>query len=293
MFLDADDLPTAALPALLADLARDSKPFDVCIYKYADSRLALAGRWGQPDWDEAFWTAAAWARGPWANWPRPPADSGADGELPWNKIYRTAFLRQNRIGCAPTPVHQDIPLHWLALALADRMLVSDRICVWHQVAAGGNRLTNRRGGRAADSLCGAGSGGRAAAGAGSRLAGGLRPLRPRPDRLDRGTDRSRAVARLPRPGGGLAGRAAGGRGPMSGLAFVYLARGARGTFAALAEDIAALARPGDRVLVIEDRADRDTAARAAWWQADQAWGPGVAGRLIRTGTQARATTAWR
>jgi glycosyltransferase involved in cell wall biosynthesis len=146
MFLDADDLPTAALPRLLADLAKDSKPFDLCIYKYADSRLAAAGRWGQPDWDETFWQEAGAGLGALAEIPpaaRPILAQTAN--YPWNKIYRTAFLRQHRIGCAPTPVHQDIPLHWLAFALADRVLVSDRICIWHQVAAGGNRLTNRRG----------------------------------------------------------------------------------------------------------------------------------------------------
>jgi len=44
-------------------------------------------------------------------------------------------------------VHQDIPLHWLALIAATRVLVSDRIGVWHGVDLPGiaPRLTARRG----------------------------------------------------------------------------------------------------------------------------------------------------
>lgn len=145
LFFDADDLVTAELPLLLDDLAQ-AAPFDFCLFKHADSRVAAEARWGQPDWDDRFWQAAGHGIGALR-------EAGADAlpvlartaNYPWNKIYRTAFLRAHGIGCAATEVHQDIPLHWLGFLAARRVLVSDRICAWHHVDPAGGRLTNRRG----------------------------------------------------------------------------------------------------------------------------------------------------
>jgi hypothetical protein len=153
LFFDADDLLTAELPRLVADLAADlatAGPFDLCLFKYADAREARAGHWGQPGWDERFWTQAGL---PPRTLSAAPAAAlpvlAQTANYPWNKIYRTAFLRENGIGCAPTPVHNDVPLHWLSLhAVArdgGRALVSDRICAWHEVRAQSARLTNRMG----------------------------------------------------------------------------------------------------------------------------------------------------
>jgi hypothetical protein len=146
MFFDADDLMTPDLPRLIADLTDLTTPFDLCLFKYADSRATAEGVWGQPDWDERFWTAAGVATGTLteaapATWPI----LAQTANYPWNKIFRTRFLRDNQIACAPTQVHQDIPLHWLAFLQARRILVSDRVCAWHHVDPGGRRLTNRQG----------------------------------------------------------------------------------------------------------------------------------------------------
>jgi len=149
MFLDADDLPTRALADLLADLGgagRGRAAFDFCLFKHADSRVSAEGLWGQPDWDERFWQEAGLSVGalraaPRAAWPL----LAQTANYPWNKVYRTDFLRRNRIGCAETEVHQDIPLHWLGFLAARRILVSDRVGVWHGVSAAGDRLTNRAG----------------------------------------------------------------------------------------------------------------------------------------------------
>ena len=144
LFLDSDDLPTADLPALLADLAQDPD-FDICLFKHADSRFSVAGHWGQPDWDEAFWQAAGLAIGTLQEAPaatRPLLAQTAN--YPWNKIQRTAFLRDRAIRFPDAPVHEDIAPHWLAFARADRVLTSDRVCVWHAVADA-DRQTNRRG----------------------------------------------------------------------------------------------------------------------------------------------------
>ena len=145
LFIDSDDLPTAELTALLADLAA-APAFDFCLFKHADSRFSNAGHWGQPDWDEALWQQAGLAIGtlqeaPRAAWPL----LAQTANYPWNKIYRTAFLRDHAIGCADTPVHEDITLHWLGFAHAARVLTSDRVCLWHAIAPGAGRQTNRRG----------------------------------------------------------------------------------------------------------------------------------------------------
>ncbi|MBU2359083.1 MAG: glycosyltransferase [Alphaproteobacteria bacterium] len=144
-FIDSDDLPTAALPALLADLAEDAD-FDICLFKHADSRFSNADHWGQPDWDEALWQAANRAIGtlaeaPCAVWPL----LAQTANYPWNKVYRTAFLRDHGIRFAGTPVHEDITPHWLCFVHADRIMTSDRACVWHMIAAEEGRQTNRRG----------------------------------------------------------------------------------------------------------------------------------------------------
>lgn len=149
LFFDADDLITDDLTDLLADLGGHlaaAGSFDVCLFKHADNRVAAEPRWGQPDWDEALWARAGHAVGALA-----PARPGAlpilaqTANYPWNKIYRTAFLRDHGIGCADTAVHQDIPLHWLGFLAGRLVLVSDRICAWHRVTAAGGRLTNRSG----------------------------------------------------------------------------------------------------------------------------------------------------
>lgn len=144
LFIDSDDLPTAELPALLADLAK-ADTFDICLFKHADSRFSNAGHWGQPDWDEAFWQAADLSIGtlrdaPAAVWPL----LAQTANYPWNKVYRTAFLRDHAIRFPATPVHEDIAPHWLAFAHASRLLTSDRVCVWH-IVADADRQTNRRG----------------------------------------------------------------------------------------------------------------------------------------------------
>lgn len=149
LFFDADDLITPDLLDLLGDLGaclQDGGSFDFCLFKHADSRVALEPRWGQPDWDEALWARARHAVGT-LDQARPEALPvlAQTANYPWNKIYRTGFLRDHGIGCAATAVHQDIPLHWLAFLMARTVLVSDRICAWHAVGLTGARLTNRRG----------------------------------------------------------------------------------------------------------------------------------------------------
>jgi hypothetical protein len=145
LFIDSDDLPTADLVPLLADLT-NATPFDFCLFKHVDSRVANFGYWGQPEGDERHWQAAGLAIGalrdaPPAAWP----DLAQTTNYPWNKVYRTAFLTDHNIRCADVTVHEDIALHWRSFFHASRVLTSDRTCVWHLIDPDAARQSNRSG----------------------------------------------------------------------------------------------------------------------------------------------------
>ncbi|MBK0329312.1 glycosyltransferase [Rhodobacteraceae bacterium F11138] len=144
LYLDADDLPTGELPLLLADLA--GQEFDFCIFRHHDSRSEQENYWGPDPHDRALWRAAGSDIGALT-----PVTAAAAAQLvqtanyPWNKIYRTGFLRDHDIHCSQIPVHEDIELHWRSFLNARRILASDRIAAIHFVTPGGDRLTNMLG----------------------------------------------------------------------------------------------------------------------------------------------------
>ena len=144
LFFDADDLLTPEIPPLLGDLA--GRDFDFCLFRHHDSRVGRWGRYGQMAADDAHWRDAGVAVGALCE-----VDASQARRLvgisnyPWNKIYRTDFLRAHDIRCSETPVHNDIALHWLSFLHARRILTSDRVGARHFVAAQSNRLTNRSG----------------------------------------------------------------------------------------------------------------------------------------------------
>ena len=144
LYFDSDDLLTPELAMLWRDLA--GRDFDLCLFRYHDSARDDLGGWGQTPRDEALWrlagvsgqglTEVAGA----ARW-----ILAETGNFPWNKIYRTDFLRAHGLRCGETAVHNDIDLHWGSFLAARQLLVSDRIAALHVVRAGGGRLTNRTG----------------------------------------------------------------------------------------------------------------------------------------------------
>jgi glycosyltransferase involved in cell wall biosynthesis len=144
LFVDADDLVTPELPDLMADLA--GRDFDFCIFRHHDTRMAQDRIWGQMPWDQALWEAAGLAAGALM-----PVEAEAATQLaqtanyPWNKLYRTDFLREYGIGCSDIPLHEDVELHWRSFLRARAILASDRIGVVHYVAPRGSRMTNQRG----------------------------------------------------------------------------------------------------------------------------------------------------
>ena len=64
---------------------------------------------------------------------------------PWNKIYRTDFLREHDIRCSETPVHNDIRLHWLSFVHARRVLALRTIGAIHVVGSRTHHLTTQVG----------------------------------------------------------------------------------------------------------------------------------------------------
>lgn len=141
IFFDSDDLFTPEFAALWHDLR--GQDFDFCLMRYQDSERGFFGGLGQNPYDESCWNRAALGQDLLREVTAPALWALAEaGNFPWNKIYRTGFLRANDIRCTETMVHNDIELHWRSFLAAKRVLVSPRICAQHIVRPGADRLTN-------------------------------------------------------------------------------------------------------------------------------------------------------
>jgi len=144
LFLDADDLPTRELPDLLRDL--EGETFDFCQFQYHDTRMEQERAWGQTPHDQRLWLASGLALGALNEvTPKAAAKLSRTANYPWNKLYRTDFLRSHAIGCSEILLHEDVELHWRSFLNAGRILASDRVGVIHFVSPKGERLTNRTG----------------------------------------------------------------------------------------------------------------------------------------------------
>lgn len=144
LYLDSDDLLTPALPDLLAELAVDpaKDSFDFCLFKHHDSRMKT----GLMDHDAHFWQQANLPKQTLVTLdPSQTTLLAQTANYPWNKIYRTAFLRQSGARCSDILLHEDVALHWQSFVYARKILVSPRIIVEHFVLEDGQRLTNLRG----------------------------------------------------------------------------------------------------------------------------------------------------
>lgn len=141
LFFDSDDLPTRELAFLIRDL--DGMKYDFCLFRHADSRVSTWGGWGQMPQDEALWQEAGIrAPRPTPVTPDQAAVLAETANYPWNKIYRTDFLKNHDVRCAETLVHEDVELHWASFIEARRILASSRLAARHFVARHGQRLTN-------------------------------------------------------------------------------------------------------------------------------------------------------
>lgn len=144
LFFDSDDLPLRGLEDLLADLA-EAPAFDFCIFSHVDSRMRRQGRPGPLDSDEQHWRIVDPGTTPVMLTAGQAAQLSRVSAYPWNKIYRTDFLRETGIRCTEIAVHNDVELHWRSFFHAGRILASRHAGAEHFVAEGGVRLTNRSG----------------------------------------------------------------------------------------------------------------------------------------------------
>lgn len=61
---------------------------------------------------------------------------------PWNKLYRTDFIRKNNIRFQSLPVHNDILFHWSCLLQANKVLVHHATMTNHFVFDNRSQMTN-------------------------------------------------------------------------------------------------------------------------------------------------------
>ena len=147
LFFDADDVLAAALPDIFRQHLAAGSP-DFTVFRHSDSRVRT--REGSFDAEEARWSRVLCDR-PSAllNLPE-AAELCGISSYPWNKIYRTDFLREAGIRCSETLVHNDILLHWLSFFRAKRIQADARIGATHVVEEHRHHLSTRRG---RDRLC--------------------------------------------------------------------------------------------------------------------------------------------
>lgn len=154
IFFDSDDLFTPEFRDLVADLqaSPEVQAADFTIFRHVDSRVRAKGGYGPLDSDQAYWGQAIGAEAARAETapPVPLSRKGATrlcriAAYPWNKIYRTGFLREQGIRCTEIPVHNDLELHWASFIRARTVYCSARVACEHFVHPEGTRLTNRTG----------------------------------------------------------------------------------------------------------------------------------------------------
>jgi len=143
LFFDSDDLFLPPFGDLVSQMEPEETPFDFCLFCHVDSRTRAHGGLGPLPADDRIWTAAQIGTAPRPLEREDMIRFSRIDAYPWNKIYRTAFLRENAIRCTEIPVHNDIELHWMSFLRARRILASSLLCCEHFVIESGTRLTNR------------------------------------------------------------------------------------------------------------------------------------------------------
>lgn len=145
IFLDSDDLPTSEYGAVLEAFVATPEPFDFAMFRHLDSRELHLGRKSGLPVDERSWDQLPRLDVPQVMSEHQKCEMAAVSAYPWNKLYRTGFLKEHEILCTEIPVHNDIELHWVSFLLARRVLYSHHTGITHFVADHGNRITNRKG----------------------------------------------------------------------------------------------------------------------------------------------------
>lgn len=145
LFFDADDHLASDLPAIWQQHLDADCP-DFTIFRHSDTRvLEQEGRKGTFLAEEERWKAALGHRLSATLNLKEAVELCSISNYPWNKIYRTDFLRCAGITCSETPVHNDIRLHWHSFLRANRIQADSRIGAVHIIQDRDHHLTTRRG----------------------------------------------------------------------------------------------------------------------------------------------------
>ena len=150
LFFDADDQLTPDFARIWAQHLKARAP-DLTIFRHTDTRVRdHEEREGTFLPEEALWDRAMGQRQAHMLTLDDRATLSTISAYPWNKIYRTGFLREHNITCSETPVHNDIRLHWLSFVHARDIQATRTLGAVHVIGERGHHLTTRRG---TDRLC--------------------------------------------------------------------------------------------------------------------------------------------
>lgn len=146
LFFDADDHLRPELGDLWQDLQTQDLPFDFCMFHHIEERRRQEDHWGMFPKDEDLWRQAG-AQHPMAVLEDPEALATLVqvAAYPWNKIYRTAFLRAHQISCSETVVHNDIALHWRGFLAAKRVICAPLLGCEHILGQTRDHITHKKG----------------------------------------------------------------------------------------------------------------------------------------------------
>lgn len=149
IFFDADDRLEpgfAAISARHLQGVEGTGIADFTMFRHQDSRVVeKEGRAGSFMGDEKLWDRAVGKKREHVLSLEERAHLSPISAYPWNKIYRTDFLRDKGIDCSETPVHNDVKLHWQSFARAQTVLALRDIGATHVVGDRGHHLTSRPG----------------------------------------------------------------------------------------------------------------------------------------------------
>lgn len=145
LFFDADDILRLELRVLWQKLQAENLEFDFCIFQHVEERRRQDGHTGMFAKDEALWWEAGAVHVLSDLAPEMFSHLAQVAAYPWNKIYRTGFLRDNEVRCGETVVHNDIALHWIGFLKAKRILCSTILCCEHVLGNARQHLTHRSG----------------------------------------------------------------------------------------------------------------------------------------------------
>lgn len=146
LFFDSDDQILPELDLLIEDLrqpGRDS--FDFCLFRHVEADRAWRGQASPFGYDQWHWDRAAITGEISKLRPDQARQLARISCYPWNKIYRTDFIKGAALRFTEIPVHNDVEFHWRSFLAANSVLATSRLCMAHAIHDGANRLTNRTG----------------------------------------------------------------------------------------------------------------------------------------------------